>query len=940
MWKKNTVVESSTKEPLRLLEDAANLQSVVQIVNFQNMVWQTPTENGTCHQVVCDWEVMREKWLEFDGDPLGEVPEGTTPESRQEELEIVVATLETVHGLRTRRGRGRLEGVGQLEPEQRRCVEAVIRRGLELSYKSRPLMGWFGLLWIGVGFKCAHERGYLTLSVAGLRYKEEMVDENLRGTLINDQMIKSNQMISNQMISNQIINHQRAYNQKADFRELAIRALLYNRQREHTFCQPTGVPYSVACKEEWLHQNVHTHEFEPWEFQCITISMRSLEAYLRYGDGIEVIPIGGGEGVRQTWRLGSADVIVVGLDNNAPDQEVVWDLWLLCHLDYPLNFSVDTHRVRSVNTVQADWFTFVRTASLVRVPSNAKKIIFLTNTVVHQVRIGGVMLDVTTPTRFNELPQTPPQVVDANILVGNCLDRVLGHSEPLTVLFDRAVVGKFSGGVNWLEVNNLVNILMTRFPRQPEAMRIAGENGEITTRSSGAPAQVLQTLFPDTSPAAEAQAWPRFDHVNAVTAFDQCFGDREEVIRHPAVHIGCWNNMAEIGILSGITMYDCTNVEDRSLIAVRIHGSMQDGKERAAYARRAVEEWKRSQQLGDEHLRPDLFPRMARFWEKLIYGSNPNRASLSTLVTMWLGGSTLTWDWDLGRFAHVAPSYTGIRTSPEMWRTELSSSHQHVDLDTTCYRLCVRQGDWKQYTFQQVGKGGDEYRKERDLMKIDILSQCGNFNFLVKPDETRDEEYVFKLYSTRYNFLYFEAGWVKKVISPSNRAWSFGWGVHISQRNWARETFRVLGWTREVESLLQSMHLTVGLWLQPGPADTPLSAATAIHLGMLPFRLDAAQPRTVVKEAGSEDPSILQISEVSRSGIDVVGHSSDVLPTVPTMGGKVPIPAVSRPMGLETGKEVDSIVAQYRPSPEIQPKLGTTAELAAQNIDHRARVDQ
>jgi hypothetical protein len=242
-------------------------------------------------------------------------------------------------------------------------------------------------------------------------------------------------------------------------------------------------------------------------------------------------------------------------------------------------------------TITADWFTFVRTASLVRIPSNAKKIIFLTNTeVVRQVRVGGVVLDVTLPTRFNELPQVPPQVVDADELVGNCLERVMQHQESLSVLFDRAVVGKFVGGVNWLETNNLVNVLMTRFPRQPEAMRTVGENEEVITRSTGAPTQVLQTLYPETVPSAESQAWPRFDYPNTVTAFDHCFGEEDEVIRHPAVHIGCWNNVAEIGITSGIAVYECTNVEDRKAISVRIHGSMKDGKERAAYARRRVEE--------------------------------------------------------------------------------------------------------------------------------------------------------------------------------------------------------------------------------------------------------------------------------------------------------------------------------------------------------------
>jgi hypothetical protein len=215
-------------------------------------------------------------------------------------------------------------------------------------------------------------------------------------------------------------------------------------------------------------------------------------------------------------------------------------------------------------------------------------------------------------------------------------------------------------------------------------MRVVGENGDGVTRSSGAPGQVLNTLYPDTVPAAETQAWRTFDYANTVTAFGHCFADREEVVRHPAVHIGCWNNVAEIGILSGIVVYHCTNVEDRTLISVRVRASMQDGKERAAYARRAFKEWKRSQQLADEHLRPDLFPRMVDFWEDIVYGTDSGEASMSGLVHIWLGRSTLRWNWDINRHAGSMPSYTGIRTSPEMWRTELCTSHQSVDLDTTC----------------------------------------------------------------------------------------------------------------------------------------------------------------------------------------------------------------------------------------------------------------
>jgi hypothetical protein len=295
-------------------------------------------------------------------------------------------------------------------------------------------------------------------------------------------------------------------------------------------------------------------------------------------------------------------------------------------------------------------------------------------------------------------------------------------------VLSRAVVGKFVGGVNWLEINNIVNVLMTRFPRQPEAMH-GGENGEVVgTRSNGAPAEVLRILFPETIPVPESQAWPVFDHRNAVTAGDHCFGSEDEVVRHPAIHIGCWNNIAEIAIMSGIALYDCTNIENRTTISLRIFGSTQDGKERAAFLRRGVEEWKRGQQLGDEHLRPDLFPRLIGFWESLVYGTNPEEGSLSGLLRMWLGGNTVIWNWDLGRYSGQSISYTGIRTSPEMWKTELASTHKNIDLDSTCYRLCTREGDWRQYSYQQIGDGVDEYRKERDLMKVDVLSQRENFN--------------------------------------------------------------------------------------------------------------------------------------------------------------------------------------------------------------------
>jgi hypothetical protein len=87
MWEKMTVVDSGTEDQYRLLEEAANHQTVVKIVNFQTMVWQTPTENGICHQVILDWQRVLEEWEQPGVEPLGELPEGVSVEERVGELE-------------------------------------------------------------------------------------------------------------------------------------------------------------------------------------------------------------------------------------------------------------------------------------------------------------------------------------------------------------------------------------------------------------------------------------------------------------------------------------------------------------------------------------------------------------------------------------------------------------------------------------------------------------------------------------------------------------------------------------------------------------------------------------------------------------------------------------------------------------------------------------
>lgn len=176
--------------------------------------------------------------------------------------------------------------------------------------------------------------------------------------------------------------------------------------------------------------------------------------------------------------------------------------------------------------------------------------------------------------------------------------------------------------------------------------------------------------------------------------------------------------MAELGLVSGILVYHTTNVEDKEMVGMRATASNLDVRERAALARRALEEWKRSQFLADEHLHPSDFPRMECLWSVLMYSARDDKPGLREVCGYWIGGSTLRWNWDINREVEVAGSYTGIRTTAEMWQSELTNSFVTVNPITDDYYQTVREGDWRLYLYCQKGEGADKPQKERDLIKM------------------------------------------------------------------------------------------------------------------------------------------------------------------------------------------------------------------------------
>lgn len=215
-----------------------------------------------------------------------------------------------------------------------------------------------------------------------------------------------------------------------------------------------------------------------------------------------------------------------------------------------------------------------------------------------------------------------------------------------------------------------------------------------------------------------------------VSAFDHLYGSRVRAQEMPPIMLCTWNNLAELGITGSIVVYNTENVENKEMIAARVLSSNADAKERGALVRRPLEEWKRANYLSDEYLQPAAFPLMEGLWFYLLYSEDSQQPGLRYVCSYWIGGRTVMWSWNMNRYIETAGSYTGIRTSPEMWQTDLSMSMKSIDTTGSVYRQNLRQGDWQQYMLCQEGDGCDVPTKERDLMKIDMLARALGFTYI------------------------------------------------------------------------------------------------------------------------------------------------------------------------------------------------------------------
>lgn len=199
--------------------------------------------------------------------------------------------------------------------------------------------------------------------------------------------------------------------------------------------------------------------------------------------------------------------------------------------------------------------SFVRTSFLIDIHNKGRSIVFvLMSDSQDKTIIGGHEYTVPRVDRFDTVPAgTGPIVVDADPIIDQMLRRVLTAPECLRAVFERYAGMYFPTGLDWMEVDNLATVLKVRWHNRMSVSIKQTSTGKVKEY------RYIPNVFGRQSGIALGAVDDEdYYSGDVVTSLDQIFVTREQSRQCTALRIGKWNSMAELGIVSGLTIMPLT----------------------------------------------------------------------------------------------------------------------------------------------------------------------------------------------------------------------------------------------------------------------------------------------------------------------------------------------------------------------------------------------
>ncbi|UQS94388.1 MAG: putative capsid protein [Corcyphos virus 1] len=840
--------------------------------------------------------------------------------------------------------------------------------------------------WIGIGADRAKHHGHIVMTDLGETMVRTLKDPEDKSGMIN---MNQSRTIFNYIVGGGGLAMASSMGKLSDWRELGLRVTLYDDLRERRFTQPSGVDWAIAQKQEVTTRYVPTQE-HGWGFSACVVSWRYIDRHLQNNGSI---PLG-----QENWDINSDEVVLIGIAQNSSEAGCGREAWILSHLDYPLLFGVDTFTVltaRANGGVTSREQEFVRTSSLVTLHSGARKILFVTNTDTQRsIILGGTRCTVAQVNRFGDpVAGNGPTIYPFDQAIDNMLYKIMNTTQCLREAFDNYASSYFPGGLDWMEVDNITAMLKVRWHNKAGVSIIEGDDGSPSDKTVRyLPSGLCRYIG---LPARQDDDVVNYGDADATTSLDHIFVDLDTAQAKPAVRVGRWDAIAELGMVSGMCVYSAFNKENHEMVKGRIHAGGMDSLCRAGYWRRILETFKRQNGLRDEIASPGSYVLLGDYWTSFVEPSVVGGATLGLISGLVCKTEYCCWSWTMNEERTINPSITGSRTPSSWWRCEVNETFRAFQMGGGAnhavydYTLNTSRTEWSYNMWQPQDRGEDDYQLEAVLNRLNLESiGYEGVEYMMLPSRDRSSSYGYCIETLATGRLARSGGWRDAYQKLDNnlvkKRWS--WGLNVVIRDWTKDSIKKICLKASVGSLVESGYFLEGLQLFRGPETQPVSGSgrdyiyrpsvtdwTAIQGNL---QTGSALPSSAAPVSGTPKvPSHGHGNTISGWKDDSVpgGKGVPAEPTLPLKreivgktlelgrtGASVrTIHPTSLEHGASTREAVGGLVTETSPAGlgiptvkelkekkrvmvtgEHEPKLGTSAEDAATNPDHRKRQDE
>lgn len=323
---------------------------------------------------------------------------------------------------------------------------------------------------------------------------------------------------------------------------------------------------------------------------------------------------------------------------------------------------------------------FCHMASLVDIHSSIRYLIFVIPTKTEtSVSVGGRSFRIGTVDHYLELPDNRrPQEWNLDEQISVMLREALNSRNSLRRDFEEFIRPMVLCGINWLEVDSLINLLTVRYHQRVEGFRPARDED---TTYVGAPRESLMSMGLRPAQHITDESYLDYGAVNAVTALDQRVCSQEYARQNPILTIGTWNNYVELCITTGLAYYSLHNTENAQNVSYRLLAGNLDKLQRSRALRAALELWKRRVYLLDT----EAFPPSGRWsyvWLELIQSSSYESETRSCVLDLAnaIIGPLGQYSWNVNDVLGANGStITGQRLCSGQWRHDYNVGYVPYD---------------------------------------------------------------------------------------------------------------------------------------------------------------------------------------------------------------------------------------------------------------------